>query len=86
MPVRTDLPASIPSLPAARNADPRPEALPALARARGRSRSSGALLLALVWTLALAFFVLGVAAPAAILERHARAASATAEQVASAAR
>jgi hypothetical protein len=39
--------------------------------ARGpRPTGGGALLLALVWATALAFFVLGVAAPAAMLHRQ----------------
>ena len=55
----------IPPLPRTRNAgSPAPVA-------RGpRPAGGGALLLALVWATALAFFVLGVAAPAAMLHRQ----------------
>ncbi len=83
MTVRTEIHASIPPRPRARNADPRREVLPVLARLRARTPGTGAGLVAVVWMLVLAFFVLGVAAPAAILARRAGPA---ATQVASAAR
>ncbi len=68
MTVRTDDLVSLSSPFRSRNATPR--AFPALAGSRGPSGGAGISLVALVWMAALAFFVLGIAAPAAVMERR----------------
>jgi hypothetical protein len=70
MTVRTEILASIPSTPGARNAPP-PARFPALAGSRARARHAGPTVVGIVWAFALAFFVLAVAAPAAVMERQA---------------
>jgi hypothetical protein len=56
--------------PIASSSPPRNGAPPVLAPQRPRPAGRGVLLLAVVWAAALAFFVLGVAAPAAMLHGH----------------
>ncbi|HET8723092.1 MAG TPA: hypothetical protein VFM53_02735 [Anaeromyxobacteraceae bacterium] len=77
MTVRTEIPTPIPSLHGERNA-PAGNPFPRLARARARGPHAGPTLVAAVWMLALAFFVLAVAAPAAVMERTAAEARAAA--------
>ncbi len=72
MTVRTETPTPIPSLHWQRNAPAR-RPFPRLAHARARGPHAGPTLVAAVWMLALAFFVLAVAAPAAVMERQAAA-------------
>ncbi|MGA8889988.1 MAG: hypothetical protein WB493_00370 [Anaeromyxobacteraceae bacterium] len=68
MTVRTEFPASIPAPTSRRNPSP---AFPALDAFRARKPRAGLPVAAVVWMAALAFFVLAVAAPAAVLERRA---------------
>lgn len=77
MTVRTETPTPIPFLHRERNAPAR-EAFPRLAHARARRPHAGPALVAAVWMAALAFFVLAVAAPAAVMERKAAEARAVA--------
>jgi hypothetical protein len=67
MTVRTEFPASIPA-PASRRNPSVP--LPFLRASRARRAHAGLPIAAAVWMMALAFFVLAVAAPAAVLERR----------------
>ena len=71
MTVRTELQASILPVPPARNAAPR-EAFPALSASRARTPHAGPTLIAVVWMLALGFFVFAVAVPASVMERRAQ--------------
>jgi len=68
MTVRTEFPASIPAPAPHRNPS---TAFPALRASRARKAHAGLPIAAAVWMAALAFFVLAVAAPAAVLERRA---------------
>ncbi len=72
MTVRNEVHASIlaPSSPG--NAAPRP-AFPVLSGPRARPRRGGPTLVALVWMLALTFFVFAVAVPASVMERRVQA-------------
>jgi hypothetical protein len=72
MTVRTEFHPSIATVREARNPS-RPEAFPALAGSRARARHAGPVLLAIVWMLALGFFVLAIAVPAAVMRRTAEA-------------
>lgn len=67
MTVRTEFPASIPAPSSRRNPSP---SFPALRASRARGAHAGLPVAAAVWMAALAFFVLAVAAPAAVLERR----------------
>ena len=67
MTVRTEFPASIPA-PAPRRNPSTP--FPSLRASRARRPHAGLPIAAAVWMVALAFFVLAVAAPAAVLERR----------------
>lgn len=71
MTVRTEVHASILPVPPARNAAPRVE-FAALSASRARAPHAGPTLIAVVWMLALAFFVFAVAVPASVMERRAR--------------
>ena len=68
MTVRTEFPASIPAPSSRRNPSP---SFPSLRAARARRAHAGLPVAAAVWMAALDFFVLAVAAPAAVLERRA---------------
>ena len=68
MTVRTESHASILPASPARNAAPPP----ALSPIRSRKDRAGPTLIAVVWMLALAFFVFAVAVPASVLERRMR--------------
>ncbi|MEY2667976.1 MAG: hypothetical protein RJA59_614 [Pseudomonadota bacterium] len=70
MTVRTELHAPILAASPARNACP--AAFPALSGSRARAPHAGPTLIAVVWMLALAFFVFAVAVPAAVMERRAQ--------------
>jgi hypothetical protein len=72
MTVRTEFPASIPAPASLRNPS---GPFPALRVSRARRAHAGLPIAAAVWMAALAFFVLAVAAPAAVLERRAAGAS-----------
>lgn len=71
MTVRTEIHASILPLPPARNAAPA-TAFPALSASRARAPHAGPTLIAVVWMVALSFFVFAVAVPASVMERRAR--------------
>jgi hypothetical protein len=71
MTVRTELHAPIlPASPAC-NAAPA-SAFPALSASRARAPHAGPTLIAVVWMLALSFFVFAVAVPASVMERKAQ--------------
>ncbi len=71
MTIRTDVHAPILPVPPARNAAPT-GAFPALSASRARAPHAGPTLIAVVWMLALSFFVFAVAVPASVMERRAR--------------
>ena len=71
MTVRTEVHASILPVSPARNAA-LPGAFPALSASRARAPHAGPTLVAVVWMLALGFFVFAVAVPASVMERRAQ--------------
>lgn len=71
MTVRTEVHASILPASPARNAAPAAP-LPLLSASRARPSRAGPTLVALVWMVALSFFVLAVAVPASVMERRAQ--------------
>lgn len=71
MTVRTELHAPILPASPARNAPPA-SAFRALSASRPRAPHAGPTLIAVVWMLALSFFVFAVAVPASVMERRAR--------------